>query len=136
MRKEHYLEILQEEVLPSRNNLVGEKFIFQHDNDPKNTAKVCKEFLNKLEDENKLELMIWPPQSPDLNPIELLWDELDRYVRKQSPGSKEHLWELFQEEWQKISSQTLEKLISRMPRLCNAVIKADGVILTNPTLNF
>ena len=86
MRKEHYLEILQEKVLHSRNNLVGEKFIFQHDNGPKNTAKICKEFLNKLEDENKLELMIWPPQSPDLNPIELLCDELDRYVRKQSPG--------------------------------------------------
>ena len=81
MRKEHYLEILQEEVLPSRNNLVGEKFIFQHDNDPKNTAKVCKEFLNKLEDENKLELMIWPPQSPNLYPIELLWDSwIDMYV--------------------------------------------------------
>jgi len=39
--------------------------------------------------------------SPDLNPIELLWDQLDRQVRKCCPTSQEDLWRILQQEWQK-----------------------------------
>uniref|UniRef100_A0A8C7U7N2 Ankyrin repeat domain 46b n=1 Tax=Oncorhynchus mykiss TaxID=8022 RepID=A0A8C7U7N2_ONCMY len=37
--------------------------------------------------------MEWPAQSPDLNPIELLWEQLDRLVRKTCPSSQSNLWE-------------------------------------------
>ena len=60
--------------------------------------------------------MTWPPQSPDLNPIELLWDELDRRVRKVCPTSTQHLWNILQQEWNNILTTALEKLIKRMPR--------------------
>lgn len=46
-----------------------------------------------MEVEGKLQMMFWPPQSPDLNPIELLWDELDRNVRKTCPTLQQDLWE-------------------------------------------
>lgn len=59
--------------------------------------------------------MVWPPQSPDLNPIELLWDELDRNIRKTCPTSEKDLWEKLQKEWNKLKPETLEKLIERMP---------------------
>lgn len=29
----------------------------------------------------------WPPQSPDVNPIEQVWDELDRRVKAKQPTS-------------------------------------------------
>ena len=67
-----------------------------------------------------------PAQSPDLNPIELLWEQLDRMVRKKCPSSQSNLWEVLQEAWGEISSDYLNKLTARMPKVCKAVIAANG----------
>jgi len=50
----------------------------QQDNDPKHTSKLCSNYLHRKEKSGELKMMVWPPQSPDLNPTKLLWDELDR----------------------------------------------------------
>ena len=70
--------------------------------------------------------MEWPAQSPDLNPIELLWEQLDHMVRKKCPPSQYNLWEVLQETWGEISSDYLNKLTARMPKVCKAVIAANG----------
>lgn len=125
-KKEQYHNILENEILPFGLRSFGKKFVFQHNNDPKHSSKICKKYLDKLTNKGKLEVMLWPPQSPDLNPIELLWDELDRNVRKICPTSTEHLWKILQAEWTKISSETLNKLLNRMPKICDTVIKKKG----------
>ncbi len=52
--------------------------------------------------------------------------ELDSDVRKKCPTSVNHLWAILQEAWSNISSQYLNKLTARMPRLCRDVIAANG----------
>ena len=47
-------------------------------------------------DDGVLHQMTWPPQSPDLNPIEMVWDELDGRVKEKQPTSAQHMWELLQ----------------------------------------
>lgn len=126
MVKEDYKKILEENVLESGKRLVKSRFIFQQDNDPKHKSKLCTNYLQTLERQKKLIVMNWPPQSPDLNPIELLWEELDRAVRKSQPTSLRDLWKILKTEWTNLQSTTLNKLILRMPRLCKAVIKSKG----------
>ena len=45
--------------------------------------------------------MTWLPQSSDFNPIEMVWDELDRRVKEKQPTSAQHMWEL-QDCWKSI----------------------------------
>lgn len=123
LNKERYLKILKDFAIPGGLNLIGPGFVFQQDNDPKHSSKLCQNFLRKKKD---VKIMQWPSQSPDLSPIELVWDELDRRVKNQSPTSSEHLWQLLQSEWKKLDEQYFMKLISRMPRICEKVIKERG----------
>ena len=58
-----------------------------------------------------------------LNPIELLWEQLDRMVCKKSPSSQSNLWEVLQEAWGEIYSDYLNKLTARMPKVCKAVME-------------
>ena len=44
-------------------------------------------------------------QSPDLNPIEMVWDELDRRVKEKQPTSAQHMWELLQDCWKSIPGE-------------------------------
>ena len=67
--------------------------------------------------------MTWPPQSSDLNPIEMVWDELDRRVKEKQQTSAQHMWELLQDCWKSIPGDYLMKLVEKMPRVCKAVIK-------------
>ena len=113
-------------AIPSGVHLVGSSFIFQQDNDPKHTSRQCKGYLTKKESDGVLRQMTWPPQSPDLNPIEMVWDEMDRRVKAKGPTSAQHLWELLQDCWKTISGDDLRNLTEKMPRACKAVIKAKG----------
>ena len=59
-------------------------YIFQHDNDPKHTAHIVKNYLRN----QQIEMLEWPPQSPDLNPVEYLWAELNRKLNKRTCKKK------------------------------------------------
>jgi hypothetical protein len=127
MRKEEYHSILVHHAMPSGKRLYGnEKWIFQQDNDPKHSSKLCKKYLERKQESGQMVTMDWPPQSPDLSPIELLWEEMDREVLERKPSSVAELVQVVKECWEGISSEVCDKLIKRMPLLCQAVLDAKG----------
>lgn len=67
-----------------------------------------------------------PPQSPDCNPIEHVWDYLDRKVHEAPILNKNDLKNRLLEEWQRIPLEYLNKLVSSMADRLEAVIKAKG----------
>jgi hypothetical protein len=121
-----YCQILQEDMQKSLDyyGRSCDDTIFQQDNDPKHTSKMAKKWFS----DHNIEVLPWPAQSPDMNPIEHLWGHLKRQLQSYespSPGIL-GLWERVETEWEKISPKVCQDLIESMPRRVAAVIKAKG----------
>jgi len=97
---------------------------FQHDNARPHVARICSHFL---EAEN-IPVLAWPAYSPNISPIEQVWDALDRCIwqRVPVPANIQQLRTAIEEEWTNIPQATINKLINSMWRRCVALREANG----------
>ncbi|GBC07227.1 hypothetical protein RclHR1_07310019 [Rhizophagus clarus] len=121
-----YRKILDEDFMETLRyyEFDASDIIFQQDNDLKYTAILTKQWF----DDNSIEVLPWPPQSPDLNPIEHLWNDVDRQLKALNIEirGKDALWEHVSQIWNKMALEACTKLIKSMPERIQDVINAKG----------
>ncbi|GBM94042.1 Transposable element Tcb2 transposase [Araneus ventricosus] len=127
MKAANYLNITADQlhpymafVFPTGNG------IFQQDNAPCHKARIVLEWFEEHTDE--FHLMSWPSNWPDLNPMEHIWDVMERQIRAQTPPCPNisTLCDRCLDIWYNLSPVMYQILVASMPRRVAAVLKAKG----------
>ena len=94
--------------------------IFIHDGAPCHRSRVVSEYLWK----SKVEILDWPGNSPDLNPIKNLWSYMKNRVAEKQPSSANELVTAIKEVWVKeIRTEYCASLVKSMPSRLAAVVR-------------
>ncbi|GBM10228.1 Transposable element Tc1 transposase [Araneus ventricosus] len=126
MKASNYLNIIADQLLPYM------AFVFptgngisQQDNAQCHKARIVLEWFE--EHTYEFHLMSWPPYSPDLNPMEQVWDVMKRQLRAQTPPCPNisTLRGRCLDIWYNPSPVMYQKLVASMPRRVAAVLKAE-----------
>ena len=132
MDSDLYIRILSEELQYSVDwyKIDPHDYIFQQDNDPKHTAKRVKRYLASIGlSVAEGTLLDWPSNSPDMNPMEHLWDHLKRKLREKGdiPDGVLQLWDRIRDIWEyETPMEVCRNLIRSVPKRMQAVIAAKG----------
>jgi hypothetical protein len=114
-------KVLQPVVVPflRQNNA-----ILQDDNARTHRAARVQQYIQQ----RNIQHIDWPARSPDLSPIEHLWDILGQGVRNRNrqPKALQLLEAALREEWNRIPQYMIARLIMSMRRRCEACIRANG----------
>lgn len=121
-----YITILEDELQNTINTYFprGKEFILQQDGASVHRAKVVRDWFAQ----HSINVLPWPAQSPDLNPIEHIWGNVKKRIQENHFDiiSKEALWEAIQVEWEATPIDFIKTLYDSMPRRIEAIIKARG----------
>lgn len=112
-------------LLPSAKKYYGNdnsKWLLLEDNDPKHKSRLC----NAWKEENGIEQMEWPPQSPDCNPIENVWGIIKARLRGRSFHNLKQLSSFIQRQWNGFPRSYAQNLSQSMPSRCARVIEKQG----------
>lgn len=118
-----YIDILGNNLIPSIDLFhKDEPFIFQQDNAPCHRARLVTQWFQDQE----IDVLSWPANSPDLNCIENLWSWLDKEIAKQEPRTLDELKKIVPNILNNIPKSILENLVDSMPNRINDCLKNKG----------
>jgi hypothetical protein len=98
--------------------------LFKQDDVRPHTTRLTMDYF----EQNNINVLPWPSKSPDLNPIEHLWNHLNKRVRQRQPPPQilHQVCRMWPHGWWTIPRHNVRKLIESMPRGCREVLAAHG----------
>ena len=121
MNSEFYVNILKENMTEVKS-LMGRGWRLQQDIDLKHTSRLAKSYLES----HVPKVLEWPASSPDLNPVENLWNIVKTNVEKRMPQDLNELESFMKQEWDAIPETTLINMVKSMHNRCKLVIENNG----------
>lgn len=124
MTGQYYLQnVIDPIILPLRNE-IGEHFVFMDDNARPHRTRAVQEALGN----GNVTRLDWPAMSPDMNPIEHVWDYMTRAIfrRNNPPANAQELVNAAIEEWRNIPQEIINNLIRGMHRRVAVLIRGRG----------
>ncbi|KFX88556.1 hypothetical protein V490_07570 [Pseudogymnoascus sp. VKM F-3557] len=113
--EDYQRDILEGYIKEEFSKIHRKHYIIQEDNDGAHGTKTKNNPNAKWKQNSSIRFLLWPPQSPDLSPIENVWRILKSRVRARNATSKDELHQFILEEWEKISQEEINTLILQMP---------------------
>jgi len=118
--------LLAQGLLPAIRDISGEFFIFQQDGAPSHRAKETVEFLSS-ETPDFIKPWSWPPNSPDLNPVDYkIWGLLQERVYRSRIRNVDHLKQLLMEEWSQFDQAIIDHAVDEWRLRLQACVRANG----------
>ncbi|GFV21252.1 transposable element Tc1 transposase [Trichonephila clavipes] len=116
MTGQRYIDEVLLPHVPLFRGAVGDEFVFMDDNATCHRTLAVQDCL----DSEGIQRLVWPARSPDLNPIENVWDALGRQVasRNYPPTNKNTLIRALTEEWDKLPQQLLDNVVQMTSPIC------------------
>lgn len=122
LTSERHIAITKKGVPASARKLIFGRWWLLTDNDPKIVSPTVLDYYRS----QNITRMDFPAYSPDVNIAENVIKSLKDRVAERGPHDKDELERYAKEEWQKMPAELFEKLVSSMPRRCDAIIEAGG----------
>lgn len=126
MNQHQYLQVMQNRMLPQVREWFepGESYVFMHDSAPCHKARLITNFLAT----NNVDVLDWPGNSPDLNPIENVWGFLKLLLSVKTITTKNQVISELIKEWYRNDTfiQKVQNSIDSMPCRMQQVISAKG----------
>ena len=123
MNSEEYVKVLENHLIPGANKIFKlARWRFQQDNAPCHKSYLVKEWLS----ENIGTTLSHPPQSPDLNPIEMVWAWMKKLVEKSKAKNRSELKEAIERAWESLPISVINNCIDHNYTVMQYIINNNG----------
>jgi len=124
----HYYRnvLLSQQMIPAIKQVAGDTFVFQQNSAPAHRARDTSQLLQR-ETPDFIGLDLWPPNSPDMNPVDYkIWSVMQQRVYESRINSVDELKQRLHDVWDGVQQHIIDLAVSQWRQRLTACVRAHG----------